>query len=492
MYDIFLYGCQITIGWQSSSNQSLASNPSNFSHSRTIYHSTFLAVRSCLAEGVSEYKQEGPVDAATQIIHSLSLPTYQPGFFVDRKDEIDSVTQLIEKVQNGQAVPERTIVFQGERGSGKSWLSLHLHFSILASLPNVLSFLVCLFPPTHSIVDEQVLLEGNARPQSKAYFVKLDDARDAEHRPRVVEEIMRTLSQLIGSAYPPGASVDELRQWLVRDVASRLQDSQQILTLLLDSAFEADWTLLELLERSFLSHLAALERVVIVITGRGNPYPWSSPYLRVQVINRRLAPFDEPTAGEQLTRLLATPPAPQINKQAIGELLSKIHQSGGGYPLSNVWLAQTPASQFSTTLNKLIDQQLSVSPATEQTILRKYFEALSVLDGFREPEMGPLLAQYFDKNEVYWSNRARAIRTQLVATNLVRWEEGRFRMDEAIRIPTESYLHRDQPALWQQLHETAFRMYLRLSEQYPEHRAHFRERAAYHERKLQAEEGVHV
>ncbi|HNR47470.1 MAG TPA: hypothetical protein PKO03_10390, partial [Anaerolineaceae bacterium] len=73
---------------------------------------------------------------------TIKIPAYQADAFRDRPILAD-IKQAVEQIGNGNV--QSPIVIQAERGSGKTWLSLHLHRVILKELeshPN--SLLLCL------------------------------------------------------------------------------------------------------------------------------------------------------------------------------------------------------------------------------------------------------------------------------------------------------------------------------------------------------------
>ena len=56
----------------------------------------------------------------------LEPPEYHPDLFVDRVDEIQRVVALARAPAAGSPVSQRTVIFRGERGCGKTWLLRHL------------------------------------------------------------------------------------------------------------------------------------------------------------------------------------------------------------------------------------------------------------------------------------------------------------------------------------------------------------------------------
>ena len=78
---------------------------------------------------------------------SIALPPYAPELFVDRDEEIALTQHIIDQIRAGSADRPRTVVFRGERGSGKTWLALHLQRTILPAIRDVKPLLINFYPP---------------------------------------------------------------------------------------------------------------------------------------------------------------------------------------------------------------------------------------------------------------------------------------------------------------------------------------------------------
>ncbi len=385
---------------------------------------------------------------------SAMLP-YTAEQFVNREVELNLITNSIQSLRHKQAHTVRTVIFQGERGSGKSWLSFHLKRQILPTLADVTALLVCLFP----------------RPElQQAQPGELFLSDQQEEPEPFTQQITRWICEQINVPIPAHASLRELAGGLTREVEKQ-NSSGQILVLILDSVFEADWQLLKILEDYLLAPLAALPNVLIVMTGRGRLYSWESPYLRVDVTRHPLDTF----TLEQIRQ--------QLQRQAPGkeQLADDILQVTSGYPGANVLLAQF--KDQAGGLNRIVDELLSTIPRHKLNQVRSYLEALCILDGFREEEIPTMIAAYENDptlEQHTTTTEARAIRSLLLETQLVRWQEGRYRIDQSICLLLRRFLFEHKPEIWQRLQCQAYQLYLTWAEKFVRGRDYFLQRAMAH------------
>ncbi len=83
----------------------------------------------------------------------------------------------------------------------------------------------------------------------------------------------------------------------------------------------------------------------------------------------------------------------------------------------------------------------------------------------------------------------RVLRDRLLETSLVRWQDKRYVLDEAVRTVLEQYLKLQRPDVWQRLHACAADLYATWAQKYPDSRRSFEQRAAYHRGVLQKDAG---
>ena len=163
---------------------------------------------------------------------------------------------------------------------------------------------------------------------------------------------------------------------------------------------------------------------------------------------------------------------------------SEIYRAGGGHPQVTYLLGLRGLSP--QTLNDTINIMLEVVPENQRERVRGYFEALCVLDGFRQEEIGPMLAAQ-DEHDEYrqWPiNKIRQIRDELLDTYLVRWRDGLYQVDESVRRPMEYWLRQEKPDLWRRLHQAAYDLYTRWANDYPRSKEFYLALAQRHEQAL--------
>ena len=446
-------------------------------------------------------------------------PVYRPDLFVNREQEIETVNRALQNIARGGGDAEqvRTIVFRGERGLGKSWLALHLHRSVLKdeALPNyrIVSLFVRLAPlPEGLTVDKQ------------EWHITDDDASriaegDERHYELLLQKLVAWVAEQLGIVRAPYAPVRDLSAWLAQDVKKKLESERNlVICLILDSVFETNWNFLDHLERYLLAAFAALPRVLIVMTGRGRPYLWKSPYLRTEREDQSLTPFSVGQVAEQIRRSLSnapdlSPAVAGLSNEALKRLARRVIDLGGGYPLTNELLAGAFVRQAldrlpeggsleqaldretidARVLEDVADRLLEVVPGDRRHRLDEIFNALCVLkDGFRENEMPYLLAALRHtqpEGAEYTIAAMRVLRDRLLETSLVRWQDKRYVLDEAVRTVLEQYLKLQRPDVWQRLHACAADLYATWAQKYPGSRGYFEPRANYHRSVLEENVG---
>jgi hypothetical protein len=373
---------------------------------------------------------------------------YDPDLFVNREPEIELVKDKARALSLGEMLRKRTIVFWGYKGTGRTWLLRKLE-------------------------DE---LPGS--PGVRALYLNLDTWSGHNQAEQAVQEIAVCLAQWVGEQLDsPTAVADEeqvphdiLCQRLQADVQRLL--SRYVAVLLLDHVYESDWILLKLLEEHILASAAVERRLLTVMAGRGQAYPWKTPELRLYVRDHHLEPFDQTLTQAQLERQKA---------EAVPRA-SDIHEMSRGYPLGNYFLADRPTP--AEALQRTVDGLLEGVPQEQRT----WLEALCILRSFDEEHIPPLLAAYFeDDSFASWSYKeSRQARDRLLLTRMVRWKEkaGGWEVDGAIRPLLEEYLQHAKPEIWRRLHNAAHKLYLEWKGLYPDETYLWQQQADYHAQRL--------
>jgi hypothetical protein len=436
-------------------------------------------------------------------------PVYRADLFVNREKEIETVTKALENIARGDAEQVRTIVFRGERGLGKSWLALYLHRSAIKEkasprIPDyrIVSFLISLTPPPK----DKEFQVGEREWYITSNDISQIESGDERHYEHLLQELLAWIAEQLDIVRTPYASLRDLSAWLAQDLRKKLESEQDlIICLILDSVFEANRSFLDYLERYLLAAFAALPRVLIIMTGRGRPYLWKSPYLRLEREDQLLTPFSLEQVAEQIRRSLRDiSVTANLSDEAIEQLAKKVINLGGGYPLTNELLARALVDQVlgrspksddleqainSATIDDKVladiaSRLLEVIPEKWRDRLLEVLNALCVLkDGFREHEMPYFLAELRNtkpEGPEYTITAMRGLRDLLLETNLGRWQDTRYVLDEAVRTVLEQLLKSQKREVWQRLHARAVNLYEDWAKRYPNSRQYLEQRAEYH------------
>lgn len=362
---------------------------------------------------------------AAKFIQSSS---YDPKKFIDREEEIQQILTLLKQSQPRV----RAIVIDGDRGVGKTWLSLHLQRTIFKEkITGITSWLFSLWSPGE-----------NYRPEGEGTQTNERFVRDGEQLK--LDEFLEIIIKSLSIELPPDPTLAEKVDSIRRYVQSHVDDR---FVLILDSAYESDWSLVEQLETHFLGNLLTLGNFFVIVTGRGRPYPWKVPYL-IEAIRFGLGKFTVDQIKEQL------------KKFGLSSALSvdEIYEIGVGWPLFTEQLAR--AENRAEALGVATDILFAVLPSYERAAVREYFEALCPLDGFGEAEAFVMVQAYKPDNK----EDGRAICRKMNETRLVSWKNGRYEMNQPVQNILRQYLPIKNKEAWIHLQNAAY--------------CHFKEQAA--------------
>jgi hypothetical protein len=352
-----------------------------------------------------------------------SSSSYETQKFIDRDEEIRQILSLLKQSQPRV----RAVIIDGDRGVGKTWLSLHLHRTILrGEIKGVTSWLFSLWSP-----GEHYHPEGNV-PQENEWFVRENERLELDE---FLLDIIHSLSIKLPPEPVLAEKVDAIRRYVQSHVDDRF-------VLILDSAYESDWTLLEQLETHFLGNLLTLNNFFVIITGRGRPYPWKVPFL-IEAVHFGLGKF----SVEQIEM--------QLKKFGLSSILSvnEIYEIGQGWPLFTENLAR--AQNRTEALDIAADILFAVVPIKERKQVRRYFEAVCPLDGFRETEAALMVKTYEEDD----AQDGRSICKKMNETRLISWKNGRYEMNRPVANILRQYLTFKDQDVWARLHCAAYRYY---------------------------------
>jgi hypothetical protein len=373
---------------------------------------------------------------------SSRTPAYSPDRFVDREEEIGLVTDKVHLLAENRPVDRRTTIFIGARGVGKSWFLAHLQEEL------------------HRL------------PTTALFLLNLEKYAGCDPFLAVTDVLERIGALVAGQHGELGTTPAGLSRNLVQDI--RLALGQQVLVLLIDHVYEADWRLLATLEDYMLGPLAEEPRVLIVMAGRGRAYPWKTPELRLKAEFVDLEPFlDVSITKEQLKR----------QQKATVPRAEGIHELSGGNPLFNYLLAVHDDPIIA--LDQVIEGMLEVVPTPQRLRVRNYLEALCVLRSFDEERIPTMLAAYHnDESCREWSyTQARQVRQELVKRSFARWnaEQTGYVLEEPMRKLLEHYLRIARPDRWRRLHQEASKLYQEWAWSYPHAGDRWQREAEHHD-----------
>jgi hypothetical protein len=380
----------------------------------------------------------------------ISPPSYSPDKFVNREAEIQLVMEAATVLARGTDGSKPAIIFQGERGIGKSWLLKHLSDELKKSV------------------------------NSTVFLLDLAEYRDQNSDLAVRDVLKKLATEALEQSRIDGVSLAELSRALKQAMRPILE--KQPLILLIDTVYESDWKILEGLENFLLGPLVSEPRTMIVLAGRGRPYPWKTLELRIQAQPIRLEPFPNKALTQKQLELQHGQPVSRVDQ---------IHEISGGNPLTNYLLAACDSQ--TDALDEVIEGILNIIPKKQdRQVVREYLEALCVLDVIYEECILDMLAAYYN-DESYRQRpyeQAKQVRHKLMDWHFIRWDSDRggYALDESTRRLMERYLETSDRKITRRLHEAAYRLYDGWADQY-QAQTRWQPRIEYHRRRLDALRG---
>ena len=349
--------------------------------------------------------------------------------FVNREEEVKQILTLLRQSQPRV----RAVVIDGDRGVGKTWLSLHLQRTVFKKeITGLTSWLFSLWSP-----GEHYRPEGD-KPQENERFVREGEKLE-------IDEFLAIIVNSLSIELPPNPvlaeKVDAVRRYVQSHVDNRF-------VLILDSAYESNWSLLEQLETHFLGNLLTLNNFFVIVTGRGRPYPWKIPFL-IEAVRFGLGKFSVEQIQQQLERF------------KLSAILSvdDIYNIGDGWPIFTEFLAS--AKDRIDALDVAANLLFAVVSAQDRLQIRKYFEALCPLEGFGETEAALMVAIY-DPNAL--DKDGRDICRKMNKTHLVSWKDGGYVINHPVKRILREYLKLNKQDDWISLNCAAYRRFQRQSD----------------------------
>lgn len=367
---------------------------------------------------------------------------YQSGAFVGRLDQIEWVRKRAQTLATGVPPPatsnpsisagspqspalppdsQRVVIFEGEVGTGKTWLLMRLQQELLT--------------------------------QDLCYVHWLDLNDYARFAPMfAVMDVLKGIAATVTSTPLQGTSLADMNRHLMELLRPAL--ATRPLVLLVDHVYEAEQDLLERLEEFVLSRLAPEPRILILMAGRGREADWGHPLL-IRGSRWPLEPFDEKLTAEQVAKISGG----YVN-------VNQVYKNSGGVPLANYVLSQTP-TQLEVAMGRVLDVLLEKVPAEERQGRRRDLLALSIVNEFDEDRTRLMLATYA-KDSAYlgWTDtQAVDVWDRLVAFGFASSRPAATTkvamvIDPLTRFRAERYLYVVARARWRELHCAAQQLYL--------------------------------
>jgi len=297
------------------------------------------------------------------------------------------------------------------------------------------------------------------------------------------------------------ASLQERSEWFVQSVNKWLDSSRdRIFVLLVDSILEKQYhSLLPKLETYLLDPIARHNRVLVILSGRSQSTGLTKAYVRPSKDDISLLDRFEKTHDivEQIRRYRNDKDIQSDVTDDEERVARTIQELSDGYPEIAAWIIEqaVPASKQleRVTTNSIVDSAKRLYDRLIERILsaedyakelRPYFEALSVLDGFKLVEANELVQTYFfERKQDTPSNQAEQI-ARLVSTQLVFFEKGNYFINSSLRFALNNYLKYNKTQLWLALHKRAQVLYGEWAEEYSELKEYFEARASYHKEEV--------
>lgn len=369
---------------------------------------------------------------------------YRDEFFVNREPQIEQVKALVKEMidTHGESV-DRAIIYTGVRGAGKSWLGLYLSRCAFKENPQVKTFLVSLLP-----------VEG-ATSQVWEWWPQVNLSEYGREPEEIIDTILAKLAGYLQITLHVEDDLAEKSRTMANELSQR--PFTGILTFIVDSAFESAQEMLKALQDYITNPLLRTGRVVVVVTGRGTPPMWESPFLR--------------DARQIELEQLDDAQIEQIAGNGTGNFkgeVEKIKRYSGGYPLTARLLAEANEGSLELALDQTINVLLSIiGDQKQRDRVRDYIERLSVLeDPYRDDDVLTLLS---DQTPPQVSiHHARAIRDLLLTYRLLTWntEKRGHEINPSLRVPIGEFLKDYRDQRWKAYRERAYLRFNDLATKY--------------------------
>ena len=336
---------------------------------------------------------------------------YKPELFVNRESEKNAALAGIKNFHKDRS-NARALIYTGVRRVGKTWFSLHLARTIIPEL-GMATFFVSLLPVPEG--GEQGTGEWWPKVEFSNRAPVLPGEIDtiAEANLEILVKVLDKIAQHWQTTLVKTASLDNKSKYLQREVSEL--PAEKTLVLIIDSAYESPKDLFALFQRYILTPLTHTNRVFVVVTGRGTPPIWGSPYLRTAA-TIKMTPF----SSDQIAALLAD--SGFEHRKEVGALIAEI---SGGYPGTARLLAESGCEDPYDAVPRVLEHLLAEVPPVDWKIVRMYLERICVFTKpFKESEVDALLQQMNDQE--ISPEDAHLANDRLIEHHLLEWHSGGY------------------------------------------------------------------
>lgn len=363
-----------------------------------------------------------------------SYKTYWPAEFVNRDIEFEQVNRFLDEKNRG------VIIFEGERGSGKTSLLFEEYRRFLEQ-PGFRPFLISLSPYSAPEFTSQ-----------KNVWINAERPFEIQDIPGLLDQLARYLEIDFIESRDPNIQ----KEYLARGLA--FGSSKIIPILLMDSIYECpDATRVEI-EKYVLAPILTSERVFILLSGRGKRPVWSRPELQTAEIIE-LPPLKELYVKEQLERMHS------LRAQEYHE----IADLSGGYPLIVHIMGKSEKAldeALSDAINVIIKDTLPEDQQKVETFdeLRTQIEKLALVNiPFRIPDV----EDYLYPGDSEQRARTNQLINLLLASHILRYEGKGYQLNQSIIHPIRKWLQKTQQTEFQVNLIQLKRVSTKLQENYP-------------------------
>ncbi len=326
--------------------------------------------------------------------------------FVDRDDKWKYVQDF--QKDKGRGV----IIFEGERGSGKTSLLLEIYRRFLQQ-PEFIPFLISLSP--YSAPE----FEGD-----KNIWI-----RETPFRTEEIPALLHQLANSLGIEFIQSNDREIQKEYMARGLAYRAP--KNIPVLLIDSIYECSEEIRIEIEKYVLAPILTSERVFIFLSGRGKRPIWSRPELQTAEISE-LHPLEKIFVKEQLERM---------KSNRVGEY-KEITNLSNGYPLIVRVMGESKKT-LTDALNDAIDILITETlPENEREEIRylnirSQIEKLSLVSiPFRIPDV----EEYLYPNNAERRAETNNLINILLASHILFYEGKGYQLNQSIAHPIRKWL----------------------------------------------------